>query len=60
LKDAFRAAVPLVVFAWLFGNMDEMRVYYELLPVVALVLFGGLYRLMGYAPVHGPAEPDQA
>ena len=29
-------------------------------PVVALVLFSGLYRLMGYAAVHGPAEPDPA
>jgi hypothetical protein len=48
LKDAFWIAVPLFVLTWLFGNVDEMRVYYELLPVVALVLFSGLYRLMGY------------
>lgn len=48
LKDAFWIAVPFVVLAWLFGYVDEMRVYYELLPIVALVLFGGLYRLMGY------------
>jgi len=37
-----------------------MRVYYELLPIVALVLFGGLYSLMGYAAVPGPAEPGPA
>gem|GEM_PF-4253456 len=37
-----------------------MRVYYELLPIVTLVLFGALYRLMGYAPVPGPAEPGPA
>ncbi|MCX6840793.1 MAG: hypothetical protein NTX53_00625 [candidate division WOR-3 bacterium] len=48
LKDAFWIAVPLFVLTWLFGNVDEMRVYYELLPIVVLVLFGGLYRLMGY------------
>jgi hypothetical protein len=60
LKDAYWVVLPLFVLTWLFGNVDEMRVYYELLPVVALVLFGGLYRLMGYAPVHRPAEPDQA
>jgi hypothetical protein len=60
LKDAYWVVLPVFVLTWLFGNVDEMRVYYELLPVVALVLFGGLYRLMGYAPVHGSAEPDQA
>jgi len=48
LKDALWIAVPLFVLTWLFGNVDEMRVYYELLPIVVLVLFGGLYRLMGY------------
>ena len=48
LKDAFWVAVPVIALTWLFGNVDEMRVYYELLPVVVLVLIGGLYRLMGY------------
>jgi hypothetical protein len=55
LKAAFWIAVPLFVLTWLFGNVDEMRVYYELLPIVALVLFGGLYRLMGYGPQLQPA-----
>ena len=50
LKDAFWVALPVIVLTWLFGNVDEMRVYYELLPIVVLVLFGGLYSLMGYAP----------
>ena len=49
LKDAYWIVPPVFVLAWLFGNVDEMRVYYELLPIVSLVLFGGLYRLMGYA-----------
>jgi hypothetical protein len=49
LKDAYWIVLPVFALTWLFGNVDEMRVYYELLPVVALVLFGGLYRLMGYA-----------
>lgn len=48
LKDAFWVAIPFIVLTWLFGNVDEMRVYYELLPVIALVLFSGLYSLMGY------------
>jgi len=48
LKDAYWVAVPVIVLTWLFGNVDEMRVYYELLPIVMLVLLGGLYRLMGY------------
>ena len=60
LKDAFWVAVPVIVLTWLFGNVDEMRVYYELLPIVVLVLFSGLYRLMGYTAVHGPALPDPA
>jgi hypothetical protein len=49
LKDAYWIVPPVFVLTWLFGNVDEMRVYYELLPIVALVLFGALYRLMGYA-----------
>jgi len=48
LKDAYWVMLPVFVLTWLFGNVDEMRVYYELLPIVALVLLGGLYRLMGY------------
>jgi hypothetical protein len=49
LKYAYWIVPPVFVLTWLFGNVDEMRVYYELLPIVALVLFGALYRLMGYA-----------
>ncbi len=60
LKDAFWVAVPVIVLTWLFGNVDEMRVYYELLPLVVLVLFSGLYSLMGYTPRPQPAETAQA
>ncbi len=59
LKDAYWVVLPVFVLTWLFGNVDEMRVYYELLPIVALVLLGGLYRLMGYTAVPEPAEPGQ-
>ncbi len=55
LRDAFWIAVPLIVLTWLFANVDETRDYYELLPIVALVLFGGLYRLMGYG-THLPTQ----
>ena len=55
LKDAYWAVFPFVVLTWLFGNVDEMRVYYEPLPIVALVLFGDLYRLMGYERQPQPA-----
>jgi len=58
LRDAYWVVLPVFVLTWLFGNVDEMRVYYELLPIVALVLFGGLYRLMGYAPRPQTAESD--
>ena len=60
LKDACWVVPPVFVLTWLFGNVDEMRVYYELLPIVTLVLFHGLYRLMGYTtrlltPDYSPA-----
>jgi hypothetical protein len=55
LRDAYWVVLPVFVLTWLFGNVDEMRVYYELLPIVALVLFGALYRLMGYI-AHLPAH----
>jgi hypothetical protein len=48
LKEAYWVVPPVFVLTWLFGNVDEMRVYYELLPIVTLVLFSALYRLMGY------------
>jgi hypothetical protein len=37
-----------------------MRVYYELLPIVVLVLFGGLHSLMGYPVRLQPAETAPA
>ena len=48
LKDACWVVLPVFVLTWLFGNVDEMRVYYEILPIVVPVLFSGLYRLAGY------------
>jgi hypothetical protein len=60
LKDAFWVALPVIVLTWLFGNVDEMRVYYELLPIVVLVLFGGLHSLMGYPVRLQPAETAPA
>ena len=60
LKDAYWVVLPVFVLTWLFGNVDEMRVYYELLPILTLVLFDGLYRLMGYVPPPRPAEAGQA
>jgi hypothetical protein len=60
LEDAFWVAVPLFALTWLFGNVDEMRVYYELLPIDSLVLFGGLYRLMGNAARSSTDEASPA
>jgi hypothetical protein len=60
LKDASWVAVPVIVLTWFFGNVDEMRVYYELLPIVVLVLFRGLYSLMGYAARPCLEETGQA
>jgi len=47
-----------VVIDWLFVYVNEMRVYYELLPIVVLVLFGGLYSLMGYTARPQSAEGE--
>jgi hypothetical protein len=60
LRDAFWIAAPLIILTWLFGNVDETRDYYELLPIVALVLFSGLYRLMGYGPQPRPSASATA
>jgi len=48
LKDAFWIAPFLFVLALLFGNVDEMRVYYELFPVLFLVLTQDAYAVLGY------------
>jgi hypothetical protein len=55
LKDAYWVVPAVLVPTWLFGNVDEMRVNYELMPIVALVLFSGLCRLMGCGPQPQPA-----
>lgn len=46
LRRACWIAVPLAVTALLFGNVDEMRVYYEFSPVLLLVLVGSLRRFL--------------
>ncbi len=58
LNDAFWIALPLGVLSLLFGNVDEMRVYYELLPIVFLVLAGSAYRLLGYGPEIEPRKHE--
>ena len=44
LRQAFWIAVPLAIAALLFGNIDEMRIYYEFVPVLLLVLADSLRR----------------
>ncbi|MCX6844027.1 MAG: hypothetical protein NTX53_17320 [candidate division WOR-3 bacterium] len=48
LRDALWIAVPLLSFALLFGHIDETRAYYELFPVVFLILIEGVYSVLGY------------
>ncbi len=50
LKDAFWIVLPMAVLALLFGNIDELRIYYEFYPIVLLVLLAGASSLLGYAP----------
>jgi hypothetical protein len=57
LTDAFLVVSPVFAPAALLGCADEIRVYHELPPIVALVLFGSLYRLMGYLPAPNPTGP---
>lgn len=45
---AYLLAVPVVLLSLLFGNIDEMRVYYELYPAAAVAVMAGLFRLLGY------------
>jgi len=45
LKDALWIAVPLWLLAWLFGNLDELRAFYEVYPIIILLMahtFAGL------------------
>jgi hypothetical protein len=46
LKQALYIAVPMAVLALFWGRFDEPRAFYELLPVVLLLVFPTIARLM--------------
>jgi hypothetical protein len=60
IRDAFWIALPMIVLALLFGNIDELRVYYELYPVVLLVLISAAAGVLGYRTGPSAAAPDQS
>ncbi len=45
---SYLLTLPVLVLAMLFGNIDEMRIYYELYPAAVVAFAAGLWRLLGY------------
>ncbi|MBM3323351.1 hypothetical protein FJY69_07735 [candidate division WOR-3 bacterium] len=60
LKDAFWIVLPMAVLALLFGNVDELRIYYEFYPVILLVLLAGTSTLLGYTPTRPGAHGTES
>ncbi len=60
LQGAFWIVLPMAVFALLFGNIDELRIYYEFYPVIILVLLAGAATVLGYNTLSPrTSTPDQ-
>ncbi len=67
LKDALWMLLPLVVAAFFFGFVDELRVYYEVYAVVLLLALHSIARVLGIPveclshdtdqPLPAPARP---
>jgi hypothetical protein len=47
LKDALWIAVPLVILTFLLGFFDELRDFYEVFPVIFLLISVNLARILG-------------
>jgi hypothetical protein len=47
LRDGTWICIPLVVCIFLFGFLDELRVYYEIYPIGILLVFHSLCELSG-------------
>ncbi|MGB5287792.1 MAG: hypothetical protein WBN42_04830, partial [Ignavibacteriaceae bacterium] len=47
LKDALWIAVPLIILTFFLGFLDELRDYYEVLPVVILLISMNIGRILG-------------
>ena len=47
LKDALWIAVPLVILTFFLGFLDELRDYYEVLPIAILLISLNIARILG-------------
>ena len=47
LKDALWIGIPLLILTLLFGFFDELRDYYEVLPIIILVISFNIAKILG-------------
>jgi hypothetical protein len=47
LRDGIWIGIPLIVCIFLFGFLDELRVYYEIYPIGILLVYHSLCELSG-------------
>jgi len=47
LKDALWIAVPLIILTFFFGFFDELRDYYEVFPVIVLLISFNIAKILG-------------
>ena len=47
LKDALWIAVPLLILTFFFGFFDELRDYYEVFPIVVLLISFNIAKILG-------------
>jgi len=47
LKDAVWIVVPLIILSLFMGYLDELRYYYELFPIVFLLITANIGRILG-------------
>ena len=47
LKDALWIAVPLIILTFFFGFFDELRDYYEVFPVMVLLISFSIAKILG-------------
>jgi hypothetical protein len=47
LKDALWIGIPLLILTLLFGFFDELRDYYEVLPIIILLISFNIAKILG-------------
>jgi hypothetical protein len=59
LRHALWIVVPLVVLAFFFGYLDELRDYYEAYPIVLLLALHSVGALMGFEVITRSPQPPR-